>query len=633
MLRLTQRMRQDGGGIGLLPSKRLHVLLLSRQQQQQQQLLGAAPLRTRLRRAALSISSVDNTEATTTTTTDTDVATINATRAANTVSKKTKKQNENNNNNKNSDKNQNQIKGVRGTHTWFPEDAEAHEHVWRTFHGVTALHGYRMINAPVLERAQLFTRTLGAGSDVVTGKEMFSFEDADGTNLCLRPEGTAGVARAVLAAGPIPGDGLRYVYHGPMFRRERPQRGRYRQFAQIGVEHIGEAHVHADVDAIALGQQCLEQLGVMGGGGGSGGGGGIGNGGGITLRTNTLGCSVSRQLHAAALTEYLQSHRDKLSKMSRQRLASGHVLRVLDSKDEGDALIVANAPEVLDYALPQARDRYQQLREALHDLGIEHTHDRNMVRGLDYYGHTVWEFVTPDVTTATKASRTNPTTTTTTTTTTPTTTTRDDDATTCVATPSYQRELAVLAGGRYDGLAAQLGSRGDIPAVGWAAGVERLALLRASILANSSSSSSSGGSSGGGSGGGGDGANGIRKKHSQPPPYSVAVIAAGAADEAGKYCVRTACMSIAHALRRANIRVHAWHSGRPSTQLKRANTVQAARAIIIGGRETEAGVVTLRDMVSGSQVTVSNGKDLLEMIKAEAAEAAAAATTPGPLDM
>lgn len=284
--------------------------------------------------------------------------------------------------------------------------------------GAAALYGFQEMATPIFEFTDVFKRTLGDTSDIVT-KEMYSFERG-GDFLTLRPENTAGVARAVISGGLLQQAPLKYFYYGPMFRYERPQKGRLRQFHQIGIETIGVAEPLADIEVIAAGARVLDTLGILAR---------------TTLEINTLGDSESRSSYRQKLVDYLKGHEAALSEDSRKRL-DRNPLRILDSKDEGDRKIVANAPLFDDSLTPAARDFYTKVSDGLTRLGIAFSRNQRLVRGLDYYCHTAFEFTTTEL----------------------------------------GAQSAVMAGGRYDGLIEQMGGPAT-PGVGWAAGVERLSMM------------------------------------------------------------------------------------------------------------------------------------------------------------
>ena len=317
------------------------------------------------------------------------------------------------------------LQPVRGTHDHLPEDARRHRDVVDTTRAVVALYGYQEMSTPVFEFSEVFKRTLGDTSDIVT-KEMYTFEDRGGDTVTLRPEATAAVARAFISGGLQQQLPLKFFVHGPMFRYERPQKGRLRQFHQIDIELLGIAEPPGDVEIIAAGAHVLEALGVLDK---------------TTLELNTLGDTESRDAYRAALVAYFEDHIDALSEDSRERLTR-NPLRILDSKDEGDRAIVRDAPHFADHLTQVARDYFARVREGLERIGIAYQLNPRLVRGLDYYCHTAFEFTTTEL----------------------------------------GAQGAVIAGGRYDGLIGQMGGP-PTPGTGWAGGIERLAMLAARELA------------------------------------------------------------------------------------------------------------------------------------------------------
>ena len=308
----------------------------------------------------------------------------------------------------------------RGTHDHLPETEARHDYIIDSARCRTSLHGYEPISTPIFEYAEVFARTLGESSDIVS-KEMFTFKDRHDDTLVLRPEGTAGIMRSVLSnklIGQLP---LRYFYAGPMFRYERPQKGRQRQFHQIGIEHIGESSPNADVEVIEAARDLFSSFGLEDK---------------VSLQINSLGDQESRDAYRAALVEYFSDLRNDLSEDSQTRLEK-NPLRILDSKDKGDQALVAKAPKLQDSLNQESQDFFGEVLNGLEILDIDYTLNPNLVRGLDYYCHTAFEFVSD----------------------------------------SLGAQSAVLAGGRYDKLAQLLGNKDPIPSIGWAAGVERLSLL------------------------------------------------------------------------------------------------------------------------------------------------------------
>ena len=314
-----------------------------------------------------------------------------------------------------------QLRPARGTHDLFGEDLRRHRKVADTGRAIAGRYGYGEIATPIFEFTEVFQRTLGETSDVVT-KEMYTFEDRGGDSMTLRPENTAGVVRAVITGGLTQDLPLKFFYYGPMFRFERPQKGRLRQFHQIGVELLGANEALGDVEVIAIGAHLLDELGIRAH---------------TTLELNTLGDRESRMAYRDVLVAYLEGRRDRLSKDSLDRLVR-NPLRVLDSKDEGDRAVVADAPLLGEHLNAASRDFFGRVQDGLGRLGIAFVVNERLVRGLDYYNHTAFEFTTT----------------------------------------ALGSQGAVIAGGRYDGLMRAMGGP-DVPGVGWAAGVERLSMLLA----------------------------------------------------------------------------------------------------------------------------------------------------------
>jgi histidyl-tRNA synthetase len=308
---------------------------------------------------------------------------------------------------------------IRGTQDIWGEEAERFNRVVEAFDRVRRLYGFRRAEMPVFEATQVFARSIGETTDIVS-KEMYSFEDRGGDSLTLRPEFTAGICRAYLSEGWQQYAPVKIATHGPAFRYERPQKGRYRQFHQLDAEIIGAGEPAADVEIIAMGDQLLAELGISMR---------------VELKLNTLGDPATRDAWRAALVEHFRARRVDLSAESRERL-DRNPLRILDSKEHQDWPIVDAAPTVDDYLTAEASDYFAKVTAGLDTAGVRWTRDPRLVRGLDYYRHTAFEFVTEDL----------------------------------------GAQSAVIAGGRYDGLIESLGGP-PTPAVGWAAGIERLSML------------------------------------------------------------------------------------------------------------------------------------------------------------
>jgi histidyl-tRNA synthetase len=395
------------------------------------------------------------------------------------------------------------LQPIRGTRDIIGEDQRRHAHVVSTARGTAALYGFEEWITPIFEDTRVFARTLGDTSDVVT-KEMYTFQDRGGDSVTLRPENTAGICRALVSNGLTQSLPQKVFYAGPMFRYERPQKGRYRQFTQIGAELIGPAEPLADAEIIALGWDILNRLGIAAD---------------VILELNTLGDTPSRDAYRAALIAHFNAHRAQLSQDSQDRL-DRNPMRILDSKDEGDRKLVADAPTIAPYLTNEAATFYEGVKSSLTRLGVPFRENPRIVRGLDYYSHTAFEFVTTRL----------------------------------------GAQGTVMAGGRYDGLVAEMGGP-QTPAVGWAAGVERLSMLL------------------------------------EAPPASarpVAIIPLGEAAEA-------AALPLLQSLRQAGIRAEMAYRGNMKRRLERANKINASYAVILGDDELAKGEATVKNLADGSQ--------------------------------
>jgi histidyl-tRNA synthetase len=394
----------------------------------------------------------------------------------------------------------------RGTHDLIGEEQRRHAHVTATARRITGLYGFDEWATPIFEDTRVFARTLGDTSDVVT-KEMYSFDDRGGDSITLRPEGTAGICRALVTNGLTQALPQKVFYAGPMFRYERPQKGRYRQFHQIGAELIGPAEPLADAEVIACGWDILSALGIAGS---------------AMLEVNTLGDRASRDAYRVALVEYFTANQDALSVESRDRLER-NPMRILDSKDRGDKALVADAPTIAPHLTPEAAKFYADLLAHLQRFGVPFRENPRIVRGLDYYNHTAFEFVTD----------------------------------------ALGAQGTIMAGGRYDGLVEQMGGPAT-PAVGWAAGIERLGMLL---------------------------------PHVDPTPGSIAIIPVGEAAEAQ-------AIGILQQLRAAGLRAEMGYRGNLKRRMERANKIGARAAIILGEAELARGVAQVKDLGTGAQEDV-----------------------------
>lgn len=399
-----------------------------------------------------------------------------------------------------------QLQPIRGTRDIIGEDQRRHTHVISTARAIAATYGYDEWTTPIFEDTRVFARTLGDTSDVVT-KEMYSFTDRGGDSVTLRPENTAGICRALVTNGLTQSLPQKVFYAGPMFRYERPQKGRYRQFHQIGVELIGPAEPLADAEVIALGWDILTALGLARN---------------LILELNTLGDTASRVAYRTALVAHFAAHRAALSEDSQERLER-NPLRILDSKDPRDRALVERAPTIMSHLTPEAAAFYGGVKQNLERLGVPFRENPRIVRGLDYYSHTAFEFITT----------------------------------------ALGAQGTVMAGGRYDDLVAEMGGP-PTPAVGWAAGVERLSMLL---------------------------------EAAPPAPRPVAVIPQGEAAEA-------AALSVVQELRRAGVRAEIAYRGNMKRRMERANKAGAWAAVILGEAELQAGAATVKDLASGAQQRV-----------------------------
>lgn len=313
----------------------------------------------------------------------------------------------------------NNIQAIRGMHDVLPEQTPLWQYAEHIIRDVLGAYGYSEIRLPIVEKTELFKRSIGEVTDIVE-KEMYTFEDRNGDSLTLRPEGTAGCLRACLEHGLLHNQVHRLWYYGPMYRHERPQKGRYRQFFQLGVETYGMAGPDIDVELILIMDRLWKKLGIRDK---------------VKLQLNSLGTIAERSLYRESLVAYFQGHLDQLDEDSLRRLNT-NPLRILDTKNPAMKAVVADAPELMAYLGDDSRDHFNTLTAALDDLGIAYELNSRLVRGLDYYGKTVFEWITDEL----------------------------------------GAQGTVCAGGRYDGLIEQLGGKAN-HAVGFAMGMERLLAL------------------------------------------------------------------------------------------------------------------------------------------------------------
>jgi histidyl-tRNA synthetase len=310
------------------------------------------------------------------------------------------------------------IQPIRGMNDILPDATPAWQWVEATAREIFAAYGYRELRVPIVERSELFSRSIGEVTDIVE-KEMYSFQDRNGDHLSLRPEATASCVRAAISNSLIHNQQQRLWYAGPMFRYERPQKGRYRQFHQLGAEALGFAGPDVDAELILMSARLWRALGLDG----------------LQLELNSLGTAAARQDYRALLVEYFSDRRDALDEDSLRRLGQ-NPLRILDSKNPEMAAVIAAAPSITDHLDPESAEHFERLKAALEAAGVPYRVNPRLVRGLDYYSRTVFEWLTDRL----------------------------------------GAQAAVCSGGRYDGLVEQLGGR-PTPAIGWALGMERLVEL------------------------------------------------------------------------------------------------------------------------------------------------------------
>lgn len=311
------------------------------------------------------------------------------------------------------------LQAIRGMNDILPTETPVWQHIESLIRTSCQQYGYSEIRFPIVESTPLFKRTIGEVTDIVE-KEMYTFDDRNGDSLTLRPEGTAGCVRAGIQNGLLYNQIQRLWYMGPFYRHERPQKGRYRQFHQLGAECFGLAGADTDAEMILLSKRLIDKLGLSDD---------------VTLEINTLGSADSRKAHRVALMEYLNENKDALDEDSLRRLNS-NPLRILDSKNPSMQDLITKAPELIEYLDDASKQHFADLRHFLDELGISYVVNPRLVRGLDYYCHTVFEWTTT----------------------------------------SLGAQGTVCAGGRYDGLVEQLGGK-STPAVGFAMGLERIALM------------------------------------------------------------------------------------------------------------------------------------------------------------
>ncbi|WP_431471116.1 histidine--tRNA ligase [Sphingosinithalassobacter sp. LHW66-3] len=395
---------------------------------------------------------------------------------------------------------------IRGTQDIFGDEQRRFAAVLETFERVRRLFAFQRVDVPVFEATAVFARSLGETTDVVS-KEMYSFEDRGGDSLTLRPEFTAGIARAYLTEGWQQHAPMKLVTSGPAFRYERPQKGRFRQFHQLDAEILGAGEPTAEIELLTFASQLLDELGI---------------GDEVTLQLNTLGDAETRDAWRAALVAHFESRKDELSEDSLARLEK-NPLRILDSKDPRDRPAADSAPDIDAFLTAEARGFFAAVTAGLDAAGVAWTRNPRLVRGLDYYRHTAFEFVTDRL----------------------------------------GAQGTVLAGGRYDGLIEQLGGP-PTPGIGWAAGIERLAMLV-----------------------------------SEPAPEQIdaAVVPMGEA-------AAVRAQEVIAGLRRAGVSADMGFRGNMKKRMAKANAQGARFAVILGDDELERGEAAVKDLASGEQMSV-----------------------------
>ena len=407
------------------------------------------------------------------------------------------------------------LRTVRGVNDLLAETLNNHNFVINKGLNISKKYCYSQIDTPIFEFSEIFTKPLGKTSDIVT-KENYTFEDRSGDLLMLRPEGTSGVVRAFLNAGLTQDIPQRFSYFGPMFRYERPQKGRLRQFHQFGVELLGISSSMGDLEVISLANNFLKSLNLDNK---------------IELKINSLGDTDSKLNYRKVLVDYLNDFKKELSEDSIKRLKE-NPLRILDSKNPSDQAILTKAPDVLNYLNEFSKDRFQEVCDGLNSLNIDHKVDKNLVRGLDYYCHTAFEFITDQL----------------------------------------GSQGTVLAGGRYDGLSEILGGI-KMPGVGWAAGIERLALM-------------------------------VNANYKNNPD----LVLMGLSEK-----FNLDLLQMMDRLIKDGIKTEILYTGNVSKKLKRADKINAKFAIIIGEDEISQNIVNLKNLKTGFQQGIKLGDAINEI--------------------
>lgn len=396
---------------------------------------------------------------------------------------------------------------LRGMKDLLPEDFRVHKYIEETAEKISELYGYEGFATPLLENATIFDRTLGVTSDVVS-KEMYSFADKKGRIIALRPEFTASIVRAFISNGLKQNLPLKLFSSGPLFRYDRPQEGRQRQFHQLNFEYIGAVGPYSDAETVSMASRLLSELGLTDD---------------IVLELNSLGCAESRTKYQSALIEYFKKYESELSSDSKHRLKK-NPLRILDSKDERDKKLAENAPLITSYYTKEAAKYFEDVKSYLEILNVKYNINPRLARGLDYYCHTAFEFITSKL----------------------------------------GAQGTLLAGGRYDGLTKLMGEE-EIPAIGFAAGIERIALI------------------------------GNFKPKKARPTIIMPI---------GEGCFNY-CINLARQLRSKNIVTILSSGGKISKRMQNALNDNAKYVIFIGSTEQETEVCKLKDLDKNLEQEVS----------------------------
>ncbi len=395
---------------------------------------------------------------------------------------------------------------VRGTYDLYGTEALKQQFIVQTAIKVCQRYGCEEMTTPIFEFSSVFQKSIGESTDIV-GKEMYSFKDRGNEDLTLRPEGTAGVCRAFISNGLAQNIPLKLFYAGPMFRYERPQKGRFRQFNQFGVEYLGMGSPYSDVELISLANSILKELSIDN----------------YVLEINTIGDMTSRNAYRQKLVDYFTKYEKDLSEDSKRRLQQ-NPLRILDSKEEKEQSMIVGAPPIDDSLTPEAKVFYEKVLNQLEMMGIGYKKNIKLVRGIDYYSHTVFEF---------KSS-------------------------------GLGAQDAILSGGRYNDLVKVMKGP-DTPAVGFGAGIERLALL-------------------------------LNKTLTSPSP--IVVIAIGESAE-------SSAVKLAHDLRQSGFYIEMSFTGNLGKKMKKADQMGASSVIILGDDEVKAQKATVKNLKTGTQEIVS----------------------------